>query len=68
MISKVFIDGLRSLDGFEYEFGPGITVVHGPNGCGKTSLLESVHLLSQGFSFRSRDLNMFAMFAKMVKT
>ena len=26
------------------------------DGCGKTTLLESVHLLSQGFSFRARDL------------
>ena len=56
VISKVFIDGVRSLSAFECEFGPGITVVHGVNGCGKTSLLESVHLLSQGFSFRARDL------------
>ena len=56
MISKIFIDGVRCLSGFECDFGPGITVVHGVNGCGKTTLLESVHLLSQGFSFRARDL------------
>ncbi len=56
MISKIYIDGLRSLSQFEHEFGPGITVVHGPNGCGKTSILESIHLLTQGFSFRAHDL------------
>lgn len=56
MISKIFIDGVRSITGFETEFGPGITVAHGPNGCGKTSILESVHLLAQGFSFRAKDL------------
>ena len=56
MISKIHIEGVRSLSEFDCEFGPGITVVHGINGCGKTTLLESVHLLSQGFSFRARDL------------
>jgi DNA replication and repair protein RecF len=56
VISKIYIDGLRSLSLFEHDFGPGITVVHGPNGCGKTSILESVHLLAQGFSFRAHDL------------
>lgn len=56
MISKIFIDGVRSLSESEYEFGQGINVIHGLNGCGKTSILESVHLLSQGFSFRARDL------------
>ena len=56
MISKIYIEGVRSLSGFEREFGSGITVVHGPNGCGKTSILESIHLLAQGFSFRARDL------------
>lgn len=40
----------------ECKFAPGINVIYGPNGCGKTTILESVHLLGQGFSFRSRDL------------
>lgn len=56
MIKNLHIDGVRSLNGFEQEFEPGITVVYGPNGCGKTSILESIHLLAQGFSFRAKDL------------
>lgn len=56
MITEIHIDGVRSLHGFEQTFGPGITVVYGPNGCGKTTLLESIHLLGQGFSFRAKDL------------
>lgn len=56
MIESIYIDGLRSIRGLEQEFGSGITVVYGPNGCGKTSLLEAIYLLSQGFSFRARDL------------
>ena len=47
---------MRSLAGFEQKFGPGITVVYGPNGCGKTTILEAIHLLAQGFSFRAKDL------------
>lgn len=56
MIRDISINGARSLDGFEQQFCPGITVVYGPNGCGKTTLLESIHLLGQGFSFRAKDL------------
>ena len=56
MISKLWIENVRSLVSREFDFSPGINVVGGPNGCGKTSVLESIHLLSQGFSFRAHDL------------
>ena len=56
MISTLAVGHVRSLDGQEFSFTPGINVIHGPNGCGKTTVLESVHFLSQGFSFRAKDL------------
>ena len=56
LISKVFISKVRSLDSMDCSFDAGINVICGPNGCGKTTILETVHLLAQGFSFRSRDL------------
>lgn len=56
MISKLFISKVRSLESMDCNFDTGINVICGPNGCGKTTILESIHLLSQGFSFRSRDL------------
>jgi DNA replication and repair protein RecF len=56
VISKLWIENVRSLVSRELDFSPGINVVGGPNGCGKTTVLESIHLLSQGFSFRARDL------------
>lgn len=56
MISSLSLARVRSLDGREYRFVPGINVIHGKNGCGKTTVLEAVHLLAQGFSFRAHDL------------
>jgi recF protein len=56
LISKVFISKVRSLESMDCNFDAGINVICGPNGCGKTTILESIHLLAQGFSFRSRDL------------
>ena len=56
MITKLSIGNVRSLDGLEYEFCPGINVICGPNGSGKTTVLESAFVLAQGFSFRAKDL------------
>lgn len=38
------------------EPGPGLSVVVGPNGSGKTSLLEACHILGLGRSFRTHRL------------
>ncbi len=49
----------RNHDNVKMEFGPDVNVVWGPNGAGKTSVLEGIHLLSVGKSFRtsrSREL------------
>ena len=36
-------------------FGPGITIIWGENGSGKTSILEAIHSLSLGNSFRTNN-------------
>jgi DNA replication and repair protein RecF len=48
--------GLRNLDDLDLRPGSAITVFHGPNASGKTSLLEAIHILSCGKSFRTAQL------------
>jgi DNA replication and repair protein RecF len=53
-LSRLTIDKLRSLDAVELRPGPGLNLITGANGAGKTSVLEAVHLLAYGRSFRGR--------------
>jgi DNA replication and repair protein RecF len=39
----------------DLELGPARNYLFGPNGAGKTSLLEAIHLLGRGRSFRTRQ-------------
>ncbi len=50
---RLHIHGLRSLSEVQLKLGPGLNVFLGANGAGKTSVLEAIHLLSSGRSFRS---------------
>ena len=43
----------RSYRAAEVRLGPGVTVVHGRNGAGKTNLLEAVYVACTGASWRS---------------
>lgn len=51
-IETLTIEQLRLLDRVELEPGAGINLLVGANGAGKTSILEAIHLLSCGRSFR----------------
>ena len=48
--------GLRNLQPVEMTPSSRINVISGSNGSGKTSLLEGVHILGMGRSFRTRQL------------
>lgn len=52
-IRRLSIAHLRNLTGIDVEFGPGLNYLFGDNGAGKSALLEAVHLLGRGRSFRS---------------
>jgi DNA replication and repair protein RecF len=49
---RLTIENLRNLSSVRLELQPGLNYFHGANGAGKTALLESVHLLARGRSFR----------------
>ena len=55
-LRRLEADRLRNLRGVDLSFSAGLTVLHGRNAQGKTSLLESIYLLATGRSFRSRRL------------
>lgn len=57
MLLELAGENLRNLGSFELEPGPGLNVIVGRNAAGKTSLLEAIHLLSLGRSFRSARLD-----------
>ena len=48
--------GFRNLRELSLEFNDGITIVSGKNGSGKSNLLEAIHIICQGFSFRTKTL------------
>jgi len=51
-LEKIEIQNVRSLSSFKSEFSNQLNIILGPNGAGKTSVLEAIHLLSLGKSFR----------------
>lgn len=52
-IQSLSIDQLRLFEHVELQPADGLNVLTGNNGAGKTSVLEAIHLLSCGRSFRS---------------
>lgn len=56
-LQKLQAYGLRCFDQVELNFTPGINVLYGGNGVGKTSILEGISVLSCGKSFRTSKLS-----------
>ncbi len=54
-LSELQITNLRNLHTARLYFHPSFNVISGPNGSGKSSFLEAIYLLSNAYSFRTRE-------------
>ncbi|PWY55841.1 DNA replication/repair protein RecF [Legionella qingyii] len=57
ILSELRIHNLRNISSTQLGLSPRFNFIYGPNGSGKTSVLEGLYLLSCGHSFRSREIS-----------
>lgn len=58
MISDLRLQQFRSYLDASFEFGTGVNIIVGPNGSGKTNLLEAILVLARGSSYRVSDVDL----------
>lgn len=61
-LSQLILSNIRNLNSVNLNFGAKFNLFVGPNGSGKTSLLEAMYLLSVGRSFRARSMQQVISF------
>jgi DNA replication and repair protein RecF len=67
-LDKIYIEGVRNLADTEIIFDRDVNYVFGNNGAGKTSILEAIHYLAVGRSFRTnRDSEIVKFNAPFLK-
>ncbi|MDR1495869.1 MAG: DNA replication/repair protein RecF [Clostridiales Family XIII bacterium] len=54
-IRTLALQNFRNYEACSVDFGRGVNILTGKNGEGKTNMLEAVHILSMGRSFRTRN-------------
>ena len=57
IIQDLKIENFRCYDFAEITFDKGINLIHGQNGCGKSSLIEAIQLNLSGKSFRTTEID-----------
>lgn len=54
-VNRISIQNLRSHTKYETDLSSEVTVITGPNGSGKTTILEALYIALQGTSFKGND-------------
>ena len=55
IFKSIILKGFRNHDYLAYDFKPGLNVITGPNGVGKTNVIEAMYYFSLARSFRLND-------------
>lgn len=58
MIRTIRLQHFRSYTDDSFVFGPSVNIILGPNGSGKTNLLESLLVVARGSSYRVQDYDL----------
>ncbi|MFO7764141.1 MAG: DNA replication/repair protein RecF [Wenzhouxiangellaceae bacterium] len=56
LLTSLQIENFRNLESVSLEPAPGLNWLCGENGAGKTSVLEAIHVLGRGRSFRAKGM------------
>ena len=55
-IKRIEMINFRNHEDIVFDFSPGINIIWGENGSGKTSIIEAVHILSNGKALKQTGL------------
>ena len=64
-LERLIVSNIRNLACIDLQLGPKFNVFIGQNGSGKTSVLEALHLLGLGRSFRTRSVSQLIRFGSV---
>ncbi len=67
MIADIHLQHFRSYSDASFEFGSGVNIIVGPNGSGKTNLLEALQIIAIGSSYRAKDAELLQFSAPWMR-